>query len=120
MRLNISFDEPASLRTILQPVSFVNVFAKLGSEYAGHSIRLSVPSPAPTEVGRPCDFETPTAGTSSAPTSTAAPASPRCQARMRFLTLPPPFLAPPSFADFSSRDVELHRRAPREPDPPAL
>src|SRR5690348_860265 len=47
----ISFDDPASLRWILQPVCFWNLFAKLGSEYAGHSIRFSDPSPLPIFVG---------------------------------------------------------------------
>ena len=32
IRLNISFDEPASLRVILQPVVFSNLVAKLLSE----------------------------------------------------------------------------------------
>src|SRR5712692_7415903 len=68
IRLNISFDEPASLRVILQLVCFSNFVAKLLSEYAGHSTRLSAPSPLPIDVGRPELFETPTAGATSAPT----------------------------------------------------
>src|SRR5256886_8274360 len=49
----IWFDEPASLRWILQPVCFSNGLRQPGSAYPGHSIRLSAPSPLPIEVGRP-------------------------------------------------------------------
>src|SRR5918911_5091070 len=75
MSATISFDEPASLRWILQPVVFSKRFAKLGSEYAGHSIRFSRPSPLPIFVWSPLvDPElTPDAGTH----STAATAAPR-------------------------------------------
>src|SRR5256885_5205067 len=52
IRATIWFDEPASLRWILQPDSRSNVFANEGSEYNGHSIRFNEPSPLPIEVGR--------------------------------------------------------------------
>src|SRR5205085_8458208 len=53
MSATISLDEPASLRWILQPDCCSNFFAKLGSEYAGHSIRFSRPSPLPIFVWSP-------------------------------------------------------------------
>src|SRR5438045_816768 len=53
MRATMSFEVPASLRWILQPVCRTNLFAKLESEYAGHSIKLSEPSPLPIFVGSP-------------------------------------------------------------------
>src|SRR2546428_13969055 len=52
MSATMSFDVPASLRWILQPVCRTNLFAKLGSEYAGHSIKFKEPSPLPIFVGR--------------------------------------------------------------------
>src|SRR2546423_8924769 len=52
MSVTISFELPASLRWILQPVCRSNGFANDGSVYAGHSITLSAPSPLPIEVGR--------------------------------------------------------------------
>src|SRR5205085_9005224 len=52
MSATMSFEVPASLRWILQPVCRSNGFANDGSEYAGHSITLSAPSPLPIEVGR--------------------------------------------------------------------
>src|SRR5574340_163377 len=78
MRLNISFDEPASLRLMMQCVCCSNFLAKLGSAYAGHSTTLSAPSPLPIFVGRaypPDVFDTPPAGTASTVTR---PASTRC------------------------------------------
>src|SRR4029453_5617135 len=47
----ISFDEPASLRWILQPLCCSNFLAKLGSEEYRHSIRLSPPYPPPIDDG---------------------------------------------------------------------
>src|SRR5438477_3920381 len=67
----MSFDVPASLRWILQPVSWTNLLAKLGSEYAGHSMRLSDPSPLPIFVGRAWPLPAPDAGTQSAAASAA-------------------------------------------------
>src|SRR5205814_7479602 len=46
----IWFEEPASLRWILQPDRCSNFFANLGSEQYGHSIRLSAPSPLPIDA----------------------------------------------------------------------
>src|SRR5919198_2197565 len=89
MTLNISFEEPASFRLILQPVSFSNFFAKLGSVYAPHSTTFNAPSPGPIFVGSaypPPLCDTPAAGTASATTS--APTT-RCHLRIPFLTLPP-------------------------------
>ena len=86
MMLNISFDEPASFRWILQPVCCSNFFAKLGSVYCPHSMTLRAPSPGPIFVGSALVFETPAAGTASIATS---PASTTCHERIRFLTFPP-------------------------------
>src|ERR687887_2943472 len=89
MTLNISFEEPASLRLILHPVCRSNFFAKLGSVYAPHSTTVSAPSPFPIFVGsaNPLPLrETPAAGTASATTS--APST-RCHLRTPFLTFPP-------------------------------
>src|SRR5436190_8373226 len=52
IRETISFDEPASLSLILQPVCCSNGLRQLAWAYPGHSIRLSLPSPLPIEVGR--------------------------------------------------------------------
>src|SRR5689334_7266655 len=49
----IWFDEPASLRWILQPVCCSNGLRQLAWAYPGHSIRFRAPSPFPIEVGRP-------------------------------------------------------------------
>src|SRR6476659_9274073 len=84
--LNISLDEPASFRLILQPVCCSNFFAKLGSVYAPHSTTLSAPSPAPTFVGSESDLEMPAVGATSTATTTP---SATCQPRMRLLTVPP-------------------------------
>src|SRR5438445_8446643 len=68
LRINatISFEDPASLRWMMQPFSFWNAFANEGSEYAAHSIRLREPSPFPIDVGRPLLLLVPAAGTHSA------------------------------------------------------
>src|SRR5919206_3216649 len=90
MRATISLDEPASLRWILQPVVFSNFLAKLGSEYAGHSIRFNRPSPLPIfvwSVGTALAELTPDAGTH----STAATAAPRTCTLRILLILRLPF-----------------------------
>src|SRR6266478_229448 len=51
MRLTISSDDPAYFALTLHPVLAVNCFTHESSTYPSHAIRLSWPSPAPTEVG---------------------------------------------------------------------
>src|SRR5919201_6662273 len=76
----IWFEDPASLRWTLQPVCLSNGLRHCGSAYPGHSMRLSVPSGLPIEVGRfdflPADFlpllPQPAAATASAAVSRAS------------------------------------------------
>src|SRR5919204_1457823 len=60
MSATIWFEDPASLRFTLQPVCLSNGLRHCGSAYPGHSIRLSVRSALPIDVGRfdflPADF----------------------------------------------------------------
>src|SRR5262249_49303 len=83
----ISFDVFASLRLILQPVCCSNFFAKLGSLYAAHSIRLSFASVLAVGGGSRVPSEAPAAGTHSA---TAAAATRTWLLRIPLTTLVPP------------------------------
>src|SRR5438105_1274902 len=72
MSATISFDEPASLRWMMQPVWRSKGFAKLGSVYAAHSMTFNTPSPLPIDVGSPLPELAPAAGTHSAAAAAAA------------------------------------------------
>ena len=85
IRLNMSFELPAYFADTLQPVAFSNGATHCFSVYPSQATRVSLPSPAPTDVGMSLPFETPAAGTASAVTRAASAIYPK---RIRF-TFPP-------------------------------
>src|SRR4029078_9901670 len=63
IRLNMSFELPAYFADTLQPVAFSNGATHCFSVYPSQAMSVSLPSPAPTDVGSALPLDTPAAGT---------------------------------------------------------